>query len=115
MLVLCALFSCISAETSDLSANNVADGLIMFNKVTMAGQTRDSDLALRQELKRVVPVASILGGLVLGFICIVTDILGVIGGGQGMLLATNIIHGYYELGMNERAMVPPRTQLDEQI
>jgi protein transport protein SEC61 subunit alpha len=115
MLGSCALFSRISAETSDLSAKDVADGLIMFNKVTMAGQKGDTDLALRKELNRVVPVASILGGLVLGFICIVTDILGVIGGGQGMLLATNIIYGYYELGMKERALVPPRTQLDEKI
>jgi len=49
----------------------------------------------------------------LGCICVVSDIVGVIGGGQGMLLATNIIYSYYETGLKELAMVEARSELDK--
>lgn len=113
MLILCAFSSRISLGLTDLEADDVAMSLRLCNELTMAGQKEDSDLALRQELERVVPVAAILGGLTLGCICIVSDIVGVIGGGQGMLLATNIIYSYYETGLKELAMVEARSELDK--
>jgi protein transport protein SEC61 subunit alpha len=112
MLLLCAFSSWISLGLTDLAADNVAKSLLHYNKLTMAGRKEDSDLALQQELEQVVPVAAILGGLTLGCICIVSGIIGVIGGGQGMLLATNIIYSYYETGLKERAMVEARSELD---
>lgn len=59
-------------------------------------ETGDSDVLLKEEVKRLVPMAAIIGGLVLGFVCILSDIYGVIGGAQGMLVATNIMYAHYE-------------------
>lgn len=47
-------------------------------------------------LKHYIPVAATFGGMCVGALTIVADILGVIGSGTGMLLAVTIIYGYFE-------------------
>jgi len=112
MLTSFAILSRISINWNDQSGEEVAEDLIDCMGLTMAGQKVDSDLKLRQELERVIPVAAILGGLVLGCVCIASDIVGINGGGQGMMLTTSIIYGYYERAVEDRALLPPETQLD---
>jgi preprotein translocase subunit SecY len=64
---------------------------------------------LKREVRRLVPTASILGGLALGCICVTSDVFGVIGGGQGMLVTTNIIYKGYELWLKEQGAFFRRT------
>jgi preprotein translocase subunit SecY len=88
------------------NAEDVAEDLIYASMITMAGRNDDSDAALKAELARVIPVASILGGVALGVVCVVSETVGVIGGGQGMVLSANIIYRWYEMGVKERAFSP---------
>ena len=81
--------------------NTVAD-LLGPTQITLATKAPNPDEALSKEVQRLVPTASILSGLSLGCICVVSDVFGVIGGGQGMLLASSIIYKGYELWVKER-------------
>lgn len=47
-------------------------------------------------LNRFVPVAALLGGLIVGFLSILADFMGAIGSGTGILLTVSIITGYFE-------------------
>lgn len=46
-------------------------------------------------INRYVPTAAMLGGITIGILTIMGDILNVIGSSTGILLAVNIIYGYY--------------------
>jgi hypothetical protein len=70
-------------------------------------EAEDSDAKLKEEVKRLVPMAAILGGFVLGCVCIVSDVFGVIGGAQGMLVATNIMYSHYEAWVKETERKKP--------
>jgi protein transport protein SEC61 subunit alpha len=67
-------------------------------------QLRQSDMAIvgyRDKsmisvLQKNIPVAAMLGGMSVGFLSILADFLGAIGSGSGILLAVNIIYGYFE-------------------
>ena len=90
----------------------LAEDLLHANKVTMDingdganannGDKYISDALLKEEVKRLVPIAAILGGIVLGFVCVVSDMFGVIGGAQGMLVATKIMYSHYEAWETEK-------------
>jgi protein transport protein SEC61 subunit alpha len=45
---------------------------------------------------RYIPTAAALGGICVGLLTISADLMGAIGSGTGILLATNIIYGFYE-------------------
>ena len=108
MLFTCALLSRLSIRNEECEENpeKVIYELLGPTHVTMAGvKDGDSDEALKREVARLVPVAAIFGGLVLGSISVICDIFGVIGGGQGMLLATSIMYGAYEMWKNEQAKI----------
>jgi len=45
-------------------------------------------------LKRYVPTAAMLGGITIGLLKILGDVLNVIGSSTGILLSVNIIYGY---------------------
>jgi protein transport protein SEC61 subunit alpha len=66
------------------------------------GKGHDSDEALRREVARLVPVAATLGGLILGVVCVLSDLLGVVGGAQGMLIASSIMYSVYESWSKEQ-------------
>lgn len=48
-----------------------------------------------QVLNKYIPTAAYLGGMVIGLISIVSDLMGAIGSGTGILLSVSIIYGYY--------------------
>jgi protein transport protein SEC61 subunit alpha len=104
VLLTCALFSrwAISNEDCDENPENVIADLLGPTQITLATLYRNPDEALKREVRRLVPTASILGGLALGCICVTSDVFGVIGGGQGMLVATSIIYKGYELWLKEQ-------------
>jgi protein transport protein SEC61 subunit alpha len=105
ILCMCAFLSYKSIRGKDCRENpgNLIEDLLGPTHLTMAGiKQGDSDEALKKEVSRLVPVATILGGLILGMICVVSDMLGVIGGTPGMLISTSIFYNCYELWLKER-------------
>jgi len=47
-------------------------------------------------LNRYIPIAACVGGICIGLLTIFADFMGAIGSGSGILLAVNIIYGYFE-------------------
>ncbi|RHZ10584.1 hypothetical protein DYB26_000756, partial [Aphanomyces astaci] len=54
-------------------------------------------------LNRYIPVAATFGGVAVGALVIVSDFLGAIGSGTGVLLAVTIIYQYFEAFAREQA------------
>ena len=111
VLLTCALLSrwAISDEDCEENPENVIADLLGPTQITLAIMGPNPDEALKREVRRLVPTASILGGLALGCICVTSDVFGVIGGGQGMLVTTNIIYKGYELWLKEQGAFSRRT------
>jgi len=59
--------------------------------------TRSHEESIVKHLDRYVPIAAACGGICIGLLTIMADFLGAIGSGTGILLAVNIIYGYFEM------------------
>lgn len=97
VLTLCAVFSTTWTEISGTLPKDVArqfkeQGLVI------AGQRETS---VYKELKRIIPTAAAFGGVTIGALLVVCDLLGTLGSGTSILLAVTTIYGYYELGLKE--------------
>jgi preprotein translocase subunit SecY len=107
LLFTSVIFSYLSVYKNDYEDNpeSVIDDLLGPTDLTMAGKFKDSDEALRQEIRRVVPIATVFGGLMWGLIWILSDMLGVIGGGQGILLIAETLYHIYEAWLADKKTV----------
>ena len=94
----CALFSKTWIEVSGSGPRDVAKQL-KEQQMVMANGNRDG--SMYKELKRVIPTAAIFGGAMIGLLSVVTDLVGALGSGTGILLAVTIIYGYFEIMMRE--------------
>ena len=103
VLLTSTIFSHISVINEDHSDNpeTVIYDLLGPTKLTMSGNHKDSDEVLKQEIRKLVPVAIVLGGLTWGLLWVLSDILEVAGGGQGMLLIAETIYRIYEMWLRE--------------
>ena len=97
----CAVFSLIWLEVGGLGPQKVAQQL-MDSGMQIPGYRR-SGKPIEAILKRYIPVVTVLGGIIIGFIAGFSDWLGAFGSGTGILLSVGIIYQYYELLMRERA------------
>ncbi|SCV70137.1 BQ2448_1531 [Microbotryum intermedium] len=97
MLTVCAIFSKTWIEISGSGPRDVAKQL-KDQQMVIAGHREAS---MYKELKRVIPTAAIFGGAVIGLLSVGTDLVGALGSGTGILLATTIIYSYFELMMKE--------------
>ena len=61
--------------------------------LTLPNYKEKSNIA---KLEEVVPVAAQLGGVIIGFLTVVGDLLNVAGSSAGILLSISILYGYYE-------------------
>jgi protein transport protein SEC61 subunit alpha len=61
--------------------------------MTIQGHQEDSII---RTLNRYIPIAAMCGGMCIGLLSIVADLMGAIGSGTGILLSVSIIYGYYE-------------------
>ncbi|KAL7419527.1 translocon subunit [Cryptotrichosporon argae] len=95
----CAVFSKLWIEVSGSGPRDVAKQL-KDQSMTLAGHR---DASIYKELKRVIPTAAAFGGATLGLLSVVADLMGALGSGTGILMATTIIYGYFELGVKENA------------
>jgi preprotein translocase subunit SecY len=101
VVAFCAVFSLIWLEVGGLGPSKVAQQL-MDSGMQIPGYRR-SGRPIEAVLKRYIPVVTVLGGIIVGFIAGFSDFLGAFGSGTGILLSVGIIYQYYELLMRERA------------
>ncbi|KAL9583741.1 MAG: hypothetical protein Q9212_002528 [Teloschistes hypoglaucus] len=100
MLVACALFSKTWIEVSGSAPRDVAKQL-KEQGLVMAGHREQS---MYKELKRVIPTAAAFGGACIGGLSVISDMLGALGSGTGILMAVTIIYGYFEIAAKEGDM-----------
>lgn len=98
VLITCALFAKTWIEISGTSARDVAKQLREQN-VVFTGYRESS---LINVLNMYIPTAAALGGMCIGMLSILADMLGAIGSGTGILLAVTIIYQYYEVLYREQ-------------
>ena len=101
IVAFCAVFSLIWLEVGGLGPSKVAQQL-MDSGMQIPGYRR-SGRPIESILKRYIPVVTVLGGIIVGFVAGFSDFLGAFGSGTGILLSVGIIYQYYELLMRERA------------
>jgi len=89
VLTICSWFSRLWVDVSGQSAKDVAQQL-KDQDMTIQSQQREGGIV--KELNRYIPAAAAFGGLCIGALTIVADLLGAIGSGTGILLAVTIIY-----------------------
>lgn len=87
MLIACAVFSKTWIEVSGSSPRDVAKQL-KEQSLVMAGHREQS---MYKELKRVIPTAAAFGGACIGGLSVVSDLIGALGSGTSILLATTYV------------------------
>lgn len=98
MLGSCAFFSKTWIDISGSSAKDVAKQL-KEQQMVMHGHREGSMI---RELNRYIPTAAAFGGLCIGALSVLADLLGAIGSGTGILLAVTIIYQYFEIFVKEQ-------------
>lgn len=98
VLLACAVFSKTWIEVSGSSARDVAKTL-RDQQLVMQGYR---DTSIISVLNRYIPTAAAFGGMCIGALTIVADLLGAIGSGTGILLAVTIIYQYFEMMVKEQ-------------
>eukprot|EP00636_Phaeomonas_parva_P001268 CAMPEP_0118866038 /NCGR_PEP_ID=MMETSP1163-20130328/10096_1 /TAXON_ID=124430 /ORGANISM="Phaeomonas parva, Strain CCMP2877" /LENGTH=294 /DNA_ID=CAMNT_0006800321 /DNA_START=17 /DNA_END=902 /DNA_ORIENTATION=+ len=93
VLASCALLSSMWIEVSGSSTRDVAKSF-RDQGLVVAGHR---DKAIVHVLQRYIPVAASFGGMCVGLLTILADLLGAIGSGTGMLMAVGTIYGYWEM------------------
>ena len=96
-LISCGFFSRMWIEMSGSSPKEIANKLLEQG-MTIKGYRKESFVKV---LYRYIPVAAWAGGVVIGVLTIVADMLGAVGSGTGILLAVNTIFQYYESYVKE--------------
>jgi len=92
-LTACALFSKTWIYVSGTSGPDVARQLLEA-KVILPGHRNDK---IVKELNRYIPTAASFGGMCIGALTVVADLMGAIGSGTGILLAVTTIYQYHEI------------------
>lgn len=95
----CALFSKAWIEISGQTPKDVLKQLRSQNMV-MRGHRENSML---KTLYRYIPTTAAVGGLCIGLLSILSDFMGVIGSGTGILMSVTIIFEYFEKFAKEAA------------
>ncbi|KAJ3445697.1 protein transport protein sec61 subunit alpha isoform [Anaeramoeba flamelloides] len=87
------IFSKSWVDISGSSAKDVAKQL-RDQKMSLRGGYRDQ--TVKRKLAKYISTAAKFGGLCIGILSIVSDFMGAIGSGTGILLAVTMIHQYFE-------------------
>jgi preprotein translocase subunit SecY len=67
--------------------------MIRSQSLTLPNYKEDSVIGL---FNRTIPTATMLGGIVIGFLTVVGDLLNVAGSSTGIMLSISILYSYYE-------------------
>jgi len=101
MLGSCAFFSKTWISVSGSSSKDVAQQLTDQQMIFVG--VRPDQKSMREVLDRYIPTAAAFGGLCIGALSVVADLLGAIGSGTGILLAVTIIYQYFEIFQKEQS------------
>ncbi len=88
------IFSVFWVKTAGMGAATVAKQLHSAG-MQIPGYRRDPQVT-EAVLDRYIPALSVLGGLAIGVLASVADLIGAIGTGTGILLTVMIVYNYYE-------------------
>ncbi|HLI46507.1 MAG TPA: preprotein translocase subunit SecY [Geobacterales bacterium] len=98
--LLCVLFALAWVETSGMSAEEQAKRLVRSG-IQVPG-FRNSEVVLATLLKRYTKTLTWFSGLLVGLIASVSDTVGIIGTGIGILLSVGIVYQFYMILARER-------------
>ncbi|PVU93309.1 hypothetical protein BB561_003351 [Smittium simulii] len=101
MITICALLSRAWLDVSGSGPRDVAKEL-KDQQTVIAGYR---DTSMYRELKRIIPTAATVGGVIIALLSIGADLMGAIGSGTGILLAVTIIFNYFEIFAKEQMEV----------
>jgi preprotein translocase subunit SecY len=82
-----------------MNAKSVAEQIASIG-MQIPGYRRDPRV-IESVLNKYIPALAFLGGVTVGALAALADLLGAIGTGTGLLLSVMIIYNYYELIKNE--------------
>lgn len=99
-VALSVVFARIWVEIGGLSPKDVAKNLLGAD-VQVRGFRR-SGSSVQTILQRYIPVITIIGGVFIGLLASLSDLLGTFGSGIGLLLMTSITLQYYQTLMKEQ-------------
>ena len=94
------LFAKLWVELGGMSADKAAKKLLDA-QVQVPG-FRSTTSTVKVVLQRYIPAVTVLGGIIVGLLAGVSDILGVFGSGIGLLLMIDIILQYYQMLLKEQ-------------
>lgn len=93
ILVSCATFSRVWIEFSGQGPENV----IRQIEAGARNQNMELDKEKKREIRNTIHTASLFGGMCIGLLSVLADVMGAIGSGTGILLAVTIIYQYWEV------------------
>ncbi|MEM2929347.1 MAG: preprotein translocase subunit SecY [Thermoproteota archaeon] len=106
ILTLCSLgLSMVWLSVSGMDARSVSTQLV-DSDVFLRG-FRSTPGVIESKIAPYIKTVALLGGMAIGLIAGVGDVLAVIGGGMGVLLAVDIVQQYYQLIMEETVETYP--------
>ena len=88
------------SQVSGSSSRDVVQQLTE-QKMVFVGYRPDQQ-TMKEVLDRYIPTAAAFGGLCIGALSVMADLLGAIGSGTGILLAVTIIYQYFEIFQKEQ-------------
>ncbi len=94
------IFGRLWVELGGLSPKAAAKNLLDAD-VQVPGFRR-SEGSVQNLLSKYIPAVTIIGGIAIGLLATVSDVLGVFGGGIGLLLMVDILINYYNLLIREK-------------
>ena len=100
MTAIVTIFSRLWVELGGLSAQKAARNLLDAD-VQVPGFRR-SEGSVETLLNRYIPALTLLSGMIIGLLAGVSDVLGVLGTGVGILLMVNIMVSYYQTLVKEQ-------------
>lgn len=93
----CAVFSVTWSEISGTSAKDITKQFKQQGMV-ITGQRETS---VGKTLKKIIPTAAVLGGISIGALSVGSDLLGTLGSGSNILMASTTVYGFYEKAVKE--------------
>jgi len=94
LVSICILFSVFWVNTSGMDSESVAEQIDAIG-MQIPGY-RKSPKIIKSVLDRYIPPLAVLGGLSIGLLAAIADILGAFGSGTGILLTVTILYGFQQ-------------------
>jgi preprotein translocase SecY subunit len=99
-VLMSVLFAKLWVELGGMSAEKAAKSLLDA-QVQVPG-FRSTTSTVKVVLQKYIPAVTVLGGIIVGLLAGVSDVLGVFGSGIGLLLMIDIILQYYQMLVKEQ-------------